>query len=176
MLPQVINSIAEALVSINRVQSFLLCEEQRHIGPGDDWQEGQVGVQMKNVSAAYESKRPRPDEAALKINPAAKELAAKDWEIQLLRARLEAAEKEIKDLTKEGAQEEVDRGFQGNNDAKEPYDAEKELQGANLLCLKRLNFRCHEGELIAVVGAVGSGKYVKSVLVFRFYVHLSLIK
>lgn len=159
MLPQVINSIAEAMVSINRVQSFLLCEEHRPIGAGGNFKEGQVGVQMKNVSAAYESKKMRPDETALKNNPAAKELADKDWEVQLLRARLEAAEKEIKELTTDkGNQEDAGSGVLEKNKTDASYDAEEELQRVNLLCLKRLNFHCQKGELIAVVGAVGAGK------------------
>lgn len=148
MLPQVINTIAEAMVSVQRVESFLMCEDQRLIGPGE-LDAKSVGVQMTNVSAAYESKKPRVDEKALKINPAAKELAEKDWEVQLLKARLEAAERDIKILTKTPG---------STTEGKDTYDAEKEIQGSNLLCLKRINFQCNKGELVAVVGGVGSGK------------------
>lgn len=148
MLPNVINTIAEGMVSINRVESFLLCEEQQSLGPGE-LDDNSIGVRLTNVSAAYETKKPRIDDAALKANPAAKDLAEKDWEVQLLLARLEAAEREIKELTKDTGSE------QGT---KHSYDAEKEVQSANLLCLKRVDFQCNKGELVAVVGGVGSGK------------------
>jgi ATP-binding cassette subfamily C (CFTR/MRP) protein 1 len=35
---------------------------------------------------------------------------------------------------------------------------EQEAQPSNLLCLKRIDFECKRGELVAVVGSVGCGK------------------
>ena len=163
MLPQIINSIAEGLVSIQRVQSFLLCEEQHSVGPGDLVMEDQnaIGVKMHNVTAVYESKKPRIDDELLRSNPAAKDLADKDWEVQLLKARLESAEREIKQLTQRALSEVgEDPGEKEKmvEPARKLYDAERELHSANLLCLKRINFECRKGELVAICGTVGCGK------------------
>jgi ABC-type multidrug transport system fused ATPase/permease subunit len=135
----VINRIVEAGVSINRVQSFLLCDDHRPVGPGNL---SETGVSMKNVSSAYDSKKPVL--VGVDIDPVAKELADKNWEVSLLRSQLEDAEQKIKELTmpegKEGSVEEIGSFSNG------------------LLCLKRINFECKPGELIAIVGGVGCGK------------------
>lgn len=129
MLPHMVNGTMEAIVSVKRVQNFLLSEEFKRIGPnGMD----SVGVRMENVSAAYDSKKPKADKAEKK------ELVDADWEITLVESQLDEAERRIQQLT--GRQLSVE-------------DAP-----SSLLCLKRIDFECKPGELIAIVGSVGCGK------------------
>jgi ATP-binding cassette subfamily C (CFTR/MRP) protein 1 len=145
MLPQVINRIVEASVSLNRIKSFLLCEEYEAVGCGslDD-----VGIKMENASFVYESRKPKPIDGVA-IDPATKALLDKEWEIELLKSQLRDAEQQLQSLV--------------------PQSSDVEVLGdaaADLLCLKRINFQCRRGELVAVVGGVGCGKssFVNAVL------------
>jgi ATP-binding cassette, subfamily C (CFTR/MRP), member 1 len=141
MLPQVINNIVEAGVSMERIRSFLLCDEYTPIPRGDL---NGKGIRVENASFAYESKKPKP--RGVDLDPAAKELADHQWEITLLKSQLQEAENRIKELVnKDDSVEKVEM-------------TDGEFQSANLLCLKRINFECKEGELIAIIGGVGCGK------------------
>ena len=240
-IPQllVVNRIVEAAVSVNRIQSFLLCEDHEPVPPGSL---ETIGVQMENVTAAYESKKPRLD--GVDLDPKTKEVLDKQWEVSLLKSQLDEAEQHIRQLvsekqqsssklqdaekhiknmikqSKKRAQQQAARqrnhpsiqprqSADDDNDEEEwealdadaecpdPEQVDRELlaqateytqeaesvstneasddglvetmvdvegsvpssnTGGNLLCLKRVNFSCKEGELVAVVGFVGSGK------------------
>jgi ABC-type multidrug transport system fused ATPase/permease subunit len=152
MLPQIINQLVEAGVSLGRVRSFLLCEEHRAIGQGklED-----SGVRMASVSAAYESLKPVVDGGKTGLNPLKKELAEKNWELFLLQSQLDEAEKKINELMDER------KGSQGSRSNPETDKEDLETVGfmsSSMLCLKRTNFECKPGQLIAVVGGVGCGK------------------
>jgi len=129
------------MVALNRVYSFLLCDEHKPVSPGDL---NDTGVRIKNLSAAYDSKRPKLDR--VENDPELKELADKRWEVQLLKSQLEDAERHIRELS--GTEKEVS----------EEEIAEEILTPHSLLCLKRIDLECKPGELIAVVGGVGCGK------------------
>jgi ABC-type glutathione transport system ATPase component len=62
----------------------------------------------------------------------------------LLRSQLEGAEKRIREMSGDS----------------EPVVMEESSHESlsNLLCLKRIDFKCKPGELVAVVGGVGCGK------------------
>jgi ABC-type glutathione transport system ATPase component len=145
-LTVVINSVVEAAVSLNRLQSFFLCDEHRAIGPGSL---SESGIRIENLSAAYDSKRPRVDVKS--TNPYAKSIADKDWEIALLRSQLSDAERCIQHLSGRG---------------KSADDDSSAVVHMSLLCLSRINFELKPGELVAVVGSVGSGKssFINSML------------
>lgn len=147
MLPQVINRIVEASVSLQRINSFLLCEEHKSVGPGDLLE---IGIEIENASYAYESRKPHLDETD--VDPLIKELAEKDWEVALLRSQLQEAEEQIKSLTQSGA---LITESESCGSIKSDLE---ETSVPNLLRLKRINFECKEGQLIAVVGGVGCGK------------------
>ncbi|KAL3922139.1 MAG: hypothetical protein SGILL_002364, partial [Bacillariaceae sp.] len=152
MLPQIINRMVEAGVSLGRVRSFLLCEEHKSIGPGNLHD---AGVRMINVSAAYESLRPQQQDGTNNRNPLAVELAEKNWELSLLRSQLEEAEKKINELAASQNHNLKHVGAQSDD------DDDPESVGylnASMLCLKRINFECKPGQLIAVIGGVGCGK------------------
>ncbi len=102
-----------------------------------------TGIKIQNGSFAYETKKPQL--TGIDIDPKVKELADKQWEVALLRSQLEDAESHIRMLVK------------GKSSGELGDDAET-AQGPNLLCLKRIDFECSKGELIAVVGGVGCGK------------------
>uniref|UniRef100_A0A7S4AQQ3 P-loop containing nucleoside triphosphate hydrolase protein n=2 Tax=Pseudo-nitzschia australis TaxID=44445 RepID=A0A7S4AQQ3_9STRA len=151
MLPQIINRIVEAGISLERVRSFLLCDEHERIGEGDLKEKG--NLRMSTVTAIYESLKPPSIEGDM--GPMNKEVAEKKWEMSLLQSQLEEAELKIKELTdlhnrKDGKQ------LTGLEAPEDP-----ELVGTlstSMLSLKRINFVCKPGELIAVIGGVGSGK------------------
>jgi ABC-type multidrug transport system fused ATPase/permease subunit len=143
----VINRIVEAGISLARVRSFLLCDEYHSVEPGalED-----VGIAMENVSSAYETKKPRVE--GVDVDPMAKKLMDNNWEVSLLRSQLEDAQMKIKEL----AMTDKEREAMENT----PSEEIGYLSGS-LLCLKRISFECKPGELIAVVGGVGCGKYVE---------------
>lgn len=141
MLPQVINDIVEAGVSMERIRSFLLCDEHTPVPKGDL---NVKGIRVENASFAYESKKPKSK--GLDLDPVAKELADHQWEITLLKSQLQETESRIKELVNK------------SDPVEEVEITDGDIQSANLLCLKRINFECKEGELIAIIGGVGSGK------------------
>lgn len=138
MLPNVINTLVEANIALGRILSFLLASEHKPVTAGglED-----VGVQFHNATFVYDSKRPKtPPLKGGKENKAlAKELSDKKWELQLLRAQLACAERKIQELSEVESDKLMD-------------------QSSNLLSLYRVDLSLQAPELIAVVGAVGSGK------------------
>jgi ABC-type multidrug transport system fused ATPase/permease subunit len=141
MLPLVINRIVEASVSMNRIKSFLQCDEHAVTGPGSL---DEIGIQMKNASFVYESRKPKPPD----VDPTTKELFDKQWEIQLLKSQLQDAEQNLRSMQPRAAT---------TRDEEEEYEYGNDTT-PDLLCLKRINFQCRRGELVAVIGGVGCGK------------------
>jgi len=144
MFPQVMNNVVEAAVALSRVASFLLCEEHKQIPPGNL---AEVGISISNASFVYESKRPRT--AAQPKDSLAQKLFDAEWEIMLLRSQLEDSGRQIKYLSESDDKKAIPLSL-GDNE--QPYSLR------HLLCLRRINFECSKGGLIAVVGSVGSGK------------------
>jgi len=132
------------MVSFKRIRSFLMCDEYKPIG--SNGMQG-IGIRMENVSAAYDSKKPKFEEKD--PSPVAKELAEKEWELALLQSQLRDAERHIRELSGRESSSNV------GDDAT-----------PSLLCLKRINFECNAGEVVAVVGGVGCGKssFINAVL------------
>jgi len=199
MLPEIINRIVEANVSLSRIQSFLLCQEHQQIPPGSLEKNG---VDLSNVSAAYESKKPRMD--GTDVDAQVKDIIDAQWEAALLQSQLNEAERKIEDLQEEmkaklhkakqrreqllvllstnpddsGEDEwedlkqedtmeavaldpSIDPSSGGSTTALQPVTGGMDIENKpsnNLLCLKRIDFKCKQGQLIAVVGVVGSGK------------------
>lgn len=141
MLPGIINRMVEAGISLSRVRSFLLCEDHKSIERGDLVG---IGIKITNMSCAYESRKPRYEERDL--NSLGKKLLEKNWELSLLKSQLEEATTKIQELETP----------EGNSDG-EQTESQVNVTGS-LLCLKRLNFEVKPGELVAIVGGVGSGK------------------
>jgi ABC-type multidrug transport system fused ATPase/permease subunit len=137
MLPNVINQLVEAGVSVSRIASFLNSPDHKPVVAGD--LEG-VGAEVSGASFVYENVRPvkktrSPIGVSAKLQ---KELADSEWELQLLKSQLASAEQKLSTL--EGTQS---------------YGATEEK---SLLALSRINLGISEGEFIVIVGAVGSGK------------------
>ncbi len=141
MLPDIINKMVEAGISVSRIRSFLLCEEHKAIERGDL---DDIGIKMSGASCAYESKRPQLGEKDQ--NPLAHALLEKNWEISLLKSQLEEVTARINELADP----------QGGNDSN-PLESQVNVTGS-LLCLKQVNLEVKPGELVAVVGGVGCGK------------------
>lgn len=149
MLPQIINNMVEAGVSLGRVRSFLLGEDHQSVGPGDL---SEMGILMLNLSAAYESLKPNSSDEN-QSDPLLKELEEKKWELTLLQSQLDEAENRIKELLSSPNLGKTASGQGGGDD-----DDAINCTSASMLCLKRVDFECKPGQLIAVVGGVGCGK------------------
>lgn len=114
-----------------------------------------IGVEIEDASYAYESRKPKFDEADVDL--LARELAEKDWEVSLLRSQLQEAEEQIKTLTENDALVDEPQPSEPSVCGHSGHDDESSSV-RNLLCLKRINFECKQGEFIAVIGGVGCGK------------------
>jgi ATP-binding cassette subfamily C (CFTR/MRP) protein 1 len=133
MLPNTINSMVEANVALNRVNSFLVSPEHQYVSTGSL---PDVGVHIFDSSFVYENKRPSMNAAGID-SKLAKDISDADWEMKLLREQVADAERKLSDV--EGRP----RG---------------EGTSSNLIALSRVNVKVEKGEFIAVVGGVGSGK------------------
>ena len=165
MLPQVINRLVEASISMNRIRSFLLCDDHIPITPGpiDD-----AGVQIKQASFVYESRKYEGVDTDLhKLSKSDKELIDSNWKIQLLKAQLADAESEIKELLMGGETKQVSEIEDTYGAIDENVEQSGDMESANLLSLRRVNFECKRGEFIVVVGPVGSGKVSIFFLFFK---------
>jgi len=146
MLPQIINRIVEASISIKRVQSFLLSREHTAPGPGfimDDY-----GVQLNDATFIWESNKPVFAAANKHRSPKtvlAKALHDARWETALLKAELAEADHRLRELV-------------GDNEQVSGHSIEEQHSSDSLLTLKRIQFTCGRGHLIAVTGSVGQGK------------------
>lgn len=150
----VVNRIVEAGVSLQRVQSFLLCKEHASIQATDT---ARSGVELANLSAAYESQKPRLDDD---MDLYQKEWLKTQWEASLLQSQLAEAERKIHALVQQ-------QGEGTSKSETKPLTVEEAYSSAThglpeadsrLLSLKRVDFHCGAGELVAVVGMVGCGK------------------
>ena len=170
MLPQVVNNLVEASISLERVRGFLMSEEHVRVSEGYI---PNVGVDINNASFVYDSKKPKLPTMKKNADDAlVKEVHDNKWEITLLKAQLEDAENKIKSLSIS----KPDPTAMGSavsmppirNDESDQLDLAEELNDSpsDLLALKRINFSCGRGDLVAVVGHVGSGKstFVNSIL------------
>lgn len=152
ILPTTIFRFVEAGVSMERVRSFLMCEEHDPIDSGELDEIG--SIRMSTLSSVYESLKPQFKEED-SGQEGSKELAEKDWELSLLQSQLDEAEMKIKQLTRVNNK----KNGKEQNVPEESESADFEAySSSNMLCLKRINFECKPGELVAVVGEVGSGK------------------
>eukprot|EP00581_Thalassiosira_minuscula_P016410 CAMPEP_0183715472 /NCGR_PEP_ID=MMETSP0737-20130205/9671_1 /TAXON_ID=385413 /ORGANISM="Thalassiosira miniscula, Strain CCMP1093" /LENGTH=1569 /DNA_ID=CAMNT_0025944567 /DNA_START=70 /DNA_END=4779 /DNA_ORIENTATION=+ len=169
MLPQIINRIVEAGISFERVRSFLLSEEYSSVGEGRLKEMGEVW--MKNGTFVYDSKKPRLEDddkttdkgrnkgGIAKLRQKHRRMmqeAALDrqWEMTLLKAQLKDAEDKINVLEKELHPELT---YDDANDGGAAIEGGK-WTPSSLLSLRRVCMHCRPGELVAVVGGVGSGK------------------
>lgn len=169
MLPQVVNNLVEASISFERVRNFLLSEEHVPVSDGDLTD---AGVEIVNGTFIYDSKKPKflKKNASDKDEELLRELHDSQWEISLLKAQLRDAEDKLKALSENSygaimTDKVVSVNYNANADD-DHMDEDDEIQPQDLLALRRINFECGRGELIAVVGLVGSGKstFINSML------------
>ena len=142
MLPQIINRMVEASVSIARIQSFLQCNE--HMAPGSDEIEEDYGIKMEDTTLIWGNIKPEFDDTSMKRynGPAtalAKQLHETLWEAALLKAQLNEADGRIRALA-------------------HGESVEAPQSSPSPLALKRISFECKPGRFIAIVGHVGSSK------------------
>ena len=153
MLPQVVNNLVEAAVSFDRVRNFLLADEHKGV---DDTNVSDGEIKVHGATFMYDGKKPKFDSKgpATDDDDLIEKIYEKEWEAKLLKAQLRDAEEKIKALV-EG---------EASIYATEESDVTKEEERnfdevpADLLALRRIDFNSTGGELIAIVGQVGSGK------------------
>ena len=151
MFPQIVNSIVEAGISLERIREFLLAEEYTVIGEGTLKEKGEV--YMNNGTFVYDSKKPLFDttdsgkmKGLLQQHQRTMKEAQYDrsWEMMLLKAQLLDAEDTIRYLEKK--------------DATRPGREGGKWSPSSLLSLRRVCMQCQPGEFVAIVGGVGAGK------------------
>lgn len=174
MLPNIINNAVEASVSISRVQSFLMCDEQEMLDDGTTTASGRsgdgtattivegasCGVRLKDATFVYESKKPLVEAGSSAL---VRELNDVRWQAALLKAQLDEAEARLDEQQQSGGSGEPTTDTFALLDEETPSSNE---DSSSLLALKRINFSCQPGELVAIVGHVGSGKstFIQSLL------------
>ena len=128
LLPVVIGQVSDAYTSLKRVQDFLLAEEWKDSVTWDG--SARNGIAVENSDFMWE-KNAQSESGTDKINgkPAKKEKQSK-------------ADKKAKDITKPEMEEKVTK-----LEVEEPP-----------FSLNNFNFTVGRGELLAVIGSVGSGK------------------
>ncbi len=132
MLPQVINNLVEANVSLTRIESFLSSDDQEPV-PKLPASEGS-GIDLDAATFVWDGKRMKPKEHE---DESDEELSPEEYENLLLRSQLMDAEERIRSLTD-----------------KPPLMS----SAPSLLALKRVHLNVRPGDLVAIVGSVGSGK------------------
>jgi len=149
MLPQIINRIVDASISLNRISSFLLSKEHTAVGEGSLNSDGEISI--KDATFCYESKKYEQN----------KDITEQEWEIALLQAQLQDAENQIKLMNANqeegGKNDATDATADGEQHAADTEDAAQPSDN-NLLCLKRINLHVGKGQLVAIIGGVGCGK------------------
>jgi len=172
MLPQVVNNLVEAGVSFHRVQDFLICETHTSVGEGRIAED--VGIHVDSASFVYDNKKPKTelgvDERESNESILAKKLGDQKWEIMLLKSQLEDAEDKLRELSEKDLTTFNEKDNYVEDEKTIPAVIDDldgdENQSGSLLSLRRVNMKCQRGELIAVVGCVGSGKstFINSLL------------
>lgn len=147
MFPQIVNSIVEAGISLERIREFLLAEEYTVVGEGTLKEKGEVW--MNNGTFVYDSKKPLFDNSGnikglLQQHQRMMKEAQYDrsWEMMLLKAQLLDAEDTIRSLERKDARP----------------GREEKWSPSSLLSLRRVCMQCQPGEFVAIVGGVGAGK------------------
>jgi len=157
MLPNVINRLVEASISMNRVRSFLLSDEYAPLTQGNI---EDIGIDIKKASFVYESKRYTRDQVdRSKISEEAKILLDSQWQVQLLKSQLADTESHVRELLLKERKSLYGVIPEKN---KTQLSVESRTESPNLLSLRRVNFECKRGEFVVVVGPVGSGKVCNS--------------
>jgi ABC-type transport system involved in cytochrome bd biosynthesis fused ATPase/permease subunit len=173
MLPQVVNNLVEASISLVRVKDFLMSDEYTPLKEG---QIEDIGVRIEGASFVYDGKKPKFEKGARRgqvDDSTVKELHEKEWEISLLKAQLKDAEDEIMAITSKTNRATTAAKTTNTEFMHEVEDVSMDAENeeldnpsSDLLALRRINFSCGRGELIAVVGQVGAGKstFINSIL------------
>ena len=153
--PTVINDIVEAAVSIVRIQSFLLGDDYQPVG-GSSIDRHETVVKIRNGLFTYESQKPKRGKTVpvTATTSLVKDLADKNWEVQLLSAQLAETETAIRELMSNETAD-ILEGQEEPAEEKDANESDRTMPG--MICLRRIGFQCDAGELIAVVGSVGSG-------------------
>jgi ATP-binding cassette subfamily C (CFTR/MRP) protein 1 len=156
MLPNIINNLVEANVALGRIEGFLSAPEQ--VGPNLLTDNEKNVISLSNATFTYQSIRSPPKKGE---DPSPKEqLEQTEKELLLLKARLTDAEEQVAQL--EGRK--PFRSYGSSISVSSMASMASDGKGNNktspekMLCLRRVNFECKEGEFVVVVGSVGSGK------------------
>ena len=166
MLPKVINNLVEASISLRRVRNFLLSEEHIPVSCGNLTD---AGVKIVDGTFIYDSKKPKfqvENDACNKDEKLLRQLHENEWEISLLKVQLKDAEQKLKAMADNDYGAIMAANVLDDDVDDVITDVDAEIQPQDLLALRRINFEMGMGELIAVVGIVGSGKstFINSLL------------
>jgi ATP-binding cassette, subfamily C (CFTR/MRP), member 1 len=129
MLPQTINGMVEAHIALNRINKFLVGPEYKAI-KSDSF--GSKGIRMLRATFLFDDTSPEVEDD----DDTDQKIADTEWKATLLQEQINDAEGRLA----------VAKGRDLN------------IQSSLNFALARINLSVKEGELIAVIGGVGSGK------------------
>ncbi|KIX00378.1 uncharacterized protein Z518_10517 [Rhinocladiella mackenziei CBS 650.93] len=141
LLPLVLGQVTDAQTALNRIQEFLLSEEQQEEITWDENMES--GVEVQHASFTWERTATRDKERAGTFQTRGELMAARRAEKERKKAQ-KKAEKAAKKNKKSPA---------GSNE-----DISSESTEAEPFKLHDMDFTAGRNELLAVIGTVGSGK------------------
>ncbi|KAL3925928.1 MAG: hypothetical protein SGILL_000071 [Bacillariaceae sp.] len=166
MLPYVINMIVEASVSVKRIELFLNAPD--YIPPRKLTSREEVdakndirGSPIISMSAATFTYHNIDKANSRKEKPKLQDqLDDTEQELLLVKAKLADAEEYLAELEGRSAYTSyasMDNSARGDDDEASVQN-DIETRPEKFLSLRRIDFACYEGEFVAVVGGVGSGK------------------
>ena len=150
-----INQLVEANVAMKRIEEFLSAPDHRPTMILDD---PSKVIEMKRGSFTYRNiNRLRKKDPSLE-----EQLEQSEEDLLLTRAMLADAEDQLARLEGRSTIKRYGTSSTSLVDLSEANDAAVE----KVLSLRQLNFECHQGEFVVVVGRVGSGKstFLKAML------------
>jgi ABC-type multidrug transport system fused ATPase/permease subunit len=166
MLPNVINMIVEASVSMRRIQDFLSAPDYKppaslplSTSASNSSKPGVV-IQMRDTTVTYEdvllkTKFSESSSSTLSIQ---EQIENTESQLLLVNAKLADAEERLAELNGGGAARKKNYG--GTKTGSSSFSESDTFfdKSEKLFSLRHIDFECCEGEFVAVVGIVGSGK------------------
>jgi ABC-type multidrug transport system fused ATPase/permease subunit len=166
MLPYVINMVVEASISVKRIQEFLNAPDYtppRRLTSGeggtiDNEKKNSLVISLKEGTFTYHNINKSSNR---KKKPTLQDkLDDTEQDLLLVKAKLADAEEFLAELEGRasyapyGAMDSSIKDVDDDNETEKNTDKRPE----KFLSLRRVNFECYEGDFVAVVGGVGSGK------------------
>ena len=153
-LPQFVQRFVQAKVSANRLQEFLLCEEQTGYISMLDASDTEHAIVLENANISWLLKEKKDDSNT----PEAQNNESPPVDNAEIGIELKGGEKGQYSVVEQQTTDDKDAELVTGESQKEEGKADTELIHRSLHTLIDFNLKIRKGQLVAVVGPVGSGK------------------